>query len=981
VEIFETKIRPLLAANCLACHGERAMAGLRVDSRDGLLRGGETGPALVPGDPEKSAIYKAVQHAEGFPRMPRGRAKLAAQDIDALAEWIRGGAVWPSAGDAAPDAAPPAAAAERAITAEQRAFWSFQPIASHAPPEVRDTAWPRTGIDRFILARLEREGLGPVGPADRLTLLRRAALDLTGLPPTPQEVDAFLADEAPDAFDRLVDRLLDSPHYGEAWGRQWLDVARYGEDDYRSLDPMGRGLNPYPNAHLYRDWVIRAFNEDMPYDQFVTAQLAADLLDEPGRIRHLPALGFLGLGPWYYDNGAVEITRADERHDRVDAVSRGMLGLTVGCARCHDHKYDPIPTKDYYSLAGVFLNTEYHEYPLAPKAVVEERKKLEEALEQKREMLREYTSTEAQQLAGTLAFQSAKYMKAAWQVTGEPKKEKAEVIEREKLDYELFDRWLKFLERKPTFYPYLTDWQAMIARGGTAAEAETLATAFQDLIVSVLLEEREVRKENDIIRARALPTAKPKKPANKPNEFKTNDDFCPGCGLELRSMSKERTALHRDVFIVDLETDSFVPGQMGKPGLLRFRSWGLEERLGADRRALIEGLRKDIERMEKALPPKYAYVHGVRDIEEPADLQVHLRGNPNRLGDAVPRGFLSVLGPPEGRATFSKGSGRLELARAIASEPLVLRVIVNRVWKGHFGTGLVDTPSNFGLNGERPSHPELLDYLAGYFRDHGYSIKALHREIMRSSLYRLSADLDKAAFARDSGNRLYWRANRRRLNAEQIRDAVLAVSGALDPRIGGQSLSLTPLASRRTIYGRVSRYSLDEFLQLFDFPSPSQSAEQRYTTNVPLQRLFFMNSDFMQQHAERLAEAVADQRDDEARIVEVYRRVFGRKPTAAEIEAGHEFLRAEAFRQYEDRKAAAKAKTKEAAADAPAEKTARSDEDRRDEDMPPPADGMMAGVTPGASAPDDEKKKMLPVTTFGRYVKVLLSSNEFLFVS
>jgi hypothetical protein len=317
-----------------------------------------------------------------------------------------------------------------------------------------------------------------------------------------------------------------------------------------------------------------------------------------------------------------------------------MLGLTVGCARCHDHKYDPIPTKDYYSLAGVFLNTEYHEYPLAPKAVVEERKKLEEALEQKREMLREYTSTEAQQLAGTLAFQSAKYMKAAWQVTGEPKKEKAEVIEREKLDYELFDRWLKFLERKPTFYPYLTDWQAMIARGGTAAEAETLATAFQDLIVSVLLEEREVKKENDIIRARALPTAKPKKPANKPNEFKTNDDFCPGCGLELRSMSKERTALHRDVFIVDLETDSFVRGQMGKPGLLRFRGWGLDERLGADRRALIEGLRRDIERMEKALPPKYAYVHGVRDIEEPADLQVHLRGNPNRLGDAVPRGFL-----------------------------------------------------------------------------------------------------------------------------------------------------------------------------------------------------------------------------------------------------------------------------------------------------------------------------------------------------
>jgi mono/diheme cytochrome c family protein len=378
VELFEAKVRPLLAANCYACHAQAAMAGLRVDSREALLRGGETGPALVPGDPEKSALLKAIQHAEGFPRMPRGRARLPAADIAAVAEWIKAGAVWPGSAETTTAAT---VAPEKAITAEQRAFWSFQPLASHAPPAVTDAAWPRTDIDRFILARLEKEGLSPVGPADKLTLLRRATLDLTGLPPTPEEVDAFLKDDSSDAFEKVVDRLLASPAYGEAWGRVWLDVARYGEDDYRSLDPMGRGLNPYPNAHLYRDWVIRAFNDDLPYDQFVTAQLAADLLEGPERVRHLPALGFLGLGPWYYDNGAVEITRADERHDRVDAVTRGMLGLTVGCARCHDHKYDPIPTKDYYSLGGVFLNTEYHEYPLAPKAIVAERKAKEEALE------------------------------------------------------------------------------------------------------------------------------------------------------------------------------------------------------------------------------------------------------------------------------------------------------------------------------------------------------------------------------------------------------------------------------------------------------------------------------------------------------------------------------------------------------------------------------------------------------------------------
>jgi len=975
--LFETKIRPLLAANCFACHGESAMAGLRVDSREGLLRGGETGPAVVPGDPDKSTLLKAVQHAEGFPRMPRGRAKLAAADIDAIAEWIRGGAVWPASTETA---IAPVASHERVITPEQRAFWAFQPIRKPAVPAVQNTAWARTDIDRFVLARLDRDGMSPVAGADKLTLIRRATLDLTGLPPTPEEVDVFLADATPGAFEQVVDRLLASPRYGEAWGRMWLDVARYGEDDYRSLDPMGRGFNPYPNAHLYRDWVIRAFNDDLPYDQFVTAQLAADLLDEPQRVRHLPALGFLGLGPWYYDNGAVEITRADERHDRVDAVSRGFLGFTVGCARCHDHKYDPIPTKDYYGLAGVFLNTEYHEYPLAPKQVVDDFKAKEKALKLKREMLSEYTAAEARQLAETLAFQSAKYMKAAWQVTGEPRKDKLAIVDSEKLDYELFDRWLQFLAKRPVFYPFLKDWQALIARGGTAKEAESLADAFQDLLIGVVLEQREVKKENDIIKARALPTSKPKEPANMPNEFVTNDDFCPGCGLELRSMTTERTALWGDVFQGNLDPDD-APGKTPRPGLLRFSGWGLEQRLGGDRRALIEGLRKDIEAMTKALPAKYAYVHGVRDIEKPVDLKVHLRGNPMRLGDTVPRGFLSVLSPE--RVTFSKGSGRLELARTITTQPMAVRVLVNRVWKEHFGTGLVNSPSNFGLNGEKPSHPELLDYLAQYFVDHGSSIKALHREIMRSAVYQLSADHQAAAFAKDGGNRLYWRANRHRMSAEQIRDAILFVSGALDQRIGGPSAALTPLGKRRTIYGRVSRYKLDEFLQLFDFPSPSQTAEQRFSTNVPLQRLFFMNSDFVQQHAERLAEQVGDEPDDAARIDKVYRRLFGRAPTAAEVKAGRDFLQAEALKQYDERRAKASMKplgppsdADVAASDPPAEGDAADAAAAA-----PPADGMMAGVVPGVKPPEDEKKKMLPVTTFGRYVKILLSSNEFLFVS
>ena len=975
-EQFETRVRPLLAANCYACHAEAAMGGLRVDSREALMKGSETGPVIDAAAPDSSTFLKVLQHATGYPAMPKGRAKMPAADLDVLTAWVRAGAPWPATATAA--AATPAVSHEKPVTAEHRAAWAIRPLAAVEPPAVRQAAWPKTTLDRFVLARLEREGLSPVAAADKRTLLRRVTLDLTGLPPTPEETDAFLADTAPTAFETVVDRLLASPRYGEAWGRMWLDVARYGEDDYRSLDPEGRGYNPYPNAHLYRDWVIRAFNDDLPYDRFVTAQLAADLFPERDRVRHLPALGFLGLGPWFYDNGAVEITRADERHDRVDAVSRGLLGLTVGCARFHDHKYDPIPTKDYYALAGVFLNTEYHEYPLAPKAVVDEHKAKEKALKAKKEMLAEFMRVEAEQLGATLAFQTAKYMKAAWQVSGEPKKQKAEILEKEKLDYELFDRWLEFLTRPPTYYPFLKDWQAMMAKGGgTAKEADTLATAFQELLVGLVLEEREVQKENDIIKARALPTAKPKEPANLPHEFKTNDDFCPGCGLELRSMTKDRTALYRDVFVVDLRSDSFIPGQRSNPGLLRFRGWSLEQRLGADRRATIDVLRKDIEAAEKALPPKYSYVHGVRDLPEVSEIKVHVRGNPMRLGDTVPRGFVTVLGESE-RQTFSKGSGRLELAQAILAEPIALRVIVNRVWKEHFGTGLVNTPSNFGLNGEAPSHPELLDHLTQYFVDHGLSIKALHREILRSATYQLSADDQPGARAKDGGNRLYWRANRRRMSAEQIRDGVLLVSGALDTKIGGPSVTLTPLNARRTIYGKVSRYKLDEFLQLFDFPSPSQTAEQRFSTNVPLQRLFFMNSDFVQQHAERLAEQLADAPDDSARITTAYRRLFGRAPSAREVQAGRDFLAGEALKQYDERKTAAKTPVASGAA-APAPAAAPGPAGAPDAD--PAAAGMMSGVTPGASATADEQQKMRPVTAFGRYLKVLFSSNEFVFVS
>ncbi len=977
-DFFELRVRPVLAANCYECHTNLRSGGLRVDSREALLKGGRTGPAIVPGDPDHSLLIQAVRQTNSTLKMPKG-GQLAPAEIDALAEWVRAGAVWPEAAATAAAAANSGGAPKPAgsiIKPEQRAFWSFQPLRRPPVPAVSHGDWPKTDIDRFILARLEREGLAPVAAADKRTVIRRATLDLTGLPPTPEEIDAFEQDPSPDAFARVVDRLLASPHYGEAWGRVWLDVARYGEDDYRSLDPKGRGYNPYPNAYLYRDWVIKAFNDDLRYDQFVKAQLAGDLLGEEGRARTLPALGLLGLGPWYYDNGAVEITRADERHDRVDVVSRGFLGLTVGCARCHDHKYDPVPTADYYSLAGVFLNTTYHEYPLVPKKLVDDYKAQEKKIENKEKLLDEFMKTESTQLGQTLALQAAKYMVAAWRVTGEPKEDVSKVVDAEKLDYELFDRWIKFLAKPPRFYPYLTNWQAMVKAGGTKPDAQKLAGEFQSLLLDVMFERKEVTEENDIIKAKALPGTKKKEPGKLPSDFVTNDDFCPGCGLELKSLPIERQNLWTDVFQRDLQ-EGFDPAQQMdrvKPGLLSFRGWGLERQLAADRRRYIDGLRQDIEALRKAQPPPFPFVHGVADVEKPVNLRISKRGNPLNPGDEEPRHFLSVLsdGVP---GPFVNGSGRLELAEAILKQPIAIRVIVNRIWKGHFGTGLVDTPSNFGATGERPSHPELLDYLAQLFVDNGLSPKKLHRVIMLSAVYQLSADHDQKSFEKDSGNRFYWRANRHRMTAEQIRDSVLFVSGALDTKLGGPAAPLTPTYSRRTVYGKISRYKLDEYLQLFDFPSPNLSAEKRFTTTVPLQRLFFMNSDFMQQQGELLAQRVAGEATATARIQKAYRLIFGRAATDAEVRAGLQYLSTEPMKEYQERK---KAGGPGRAGGAGKEEAGEPDEKSKEGDTA--SDGMMAGVVPDAQKKGDAKK-LLPVTVWGRYLKTLLSSNEFLFVS
>ena len=982
-DLFENKIRPVLATNCFPCHAGSALGGLRLDSREGLLKGGVSGTALVPGDAEKSLLVQAIRQS-GDLKMPKG-GKLKQDEIDNIALWVKQGAVWPDS----PKSAKSASGKEYTITQEQRNFWSFQPLSKPVVPTVQNNKWPKTDIDKFILAKLEQEHMTVAPAADRRILIRRATLDLTGLPPTPEEIDAFEKDKSADAFAKVVDRLLASPHYGERWGRMWLDVARYGEDDYRSLEPSGSGKMVYSNAYLYRDWVIKAFNRDMPYGQFVKAQLAADQMDESVRVKMLPALGFLGQGPWYYDNGAVEVTRADERHDRVDVVTRGFLGLTVACARCHDHKYDPIPTKDYYSLAGVFASTRYREYPMVPKKVADDYKALDDKLRDRKKLLSDVETEESSHIAETLALQASKYMMAAWKVTGPKKEEFVNVVDEDKLDYELLDRWVKFLAKPPKYYPYLEKWQSMMKDKGKEEQAKPLAEEFQTTLVDIMFERRAMKEENEVIVAKALPGTKKKIRNGKPSEFVTNDDFCPGCGLELKTLPLEKMNLWTDVFAYELDSQAqaFQYGKM-KPALLKFRGWGLQRQLSAEKREYMEGLNAEIKKLKDSMPPEPPFIHGVEDLDKPVTLKVGLRGSPYNLGDDAPRHFLSVLSAQP--APLEQGSGRLQLAEAIVRQPLAMRVIVNRVWKGHFGTGIVDSPSNFGIVGKRPTHPELLDYLANRFVASGMSIKSLHRDIMLSAAYQTGSDYNEANYAKDAGNQFYWRMNRKRLDAEQIRDSLLQISDSMEPKLYGPSEELTPQLKRRTIYGTVSRYKLDTYLALFDFPSPSVSAEQRFATNVPLQRLFFMNSDFVQQEAELLAQRVAPEPTQTARIEKAYKLVFGRLPNAEELKMGLDYLRAEPMREYDEFKTKQKEDKKDPGANvtqqmpAPDASSGHTDQVKKadkptDPAMEAAAGGMVAGMY--GSTKGKKAKPLLPVTPWGRYAKALLSSSEFYYVN
>jgi hypothetical protein len=871
-DFFENRIRPMLAQSCFACHTNSQMAGLRLDSRADILKGGVSGPALVPGEPDKSLIVNLVR--EG--KMPKS-GHLQDQQIADLVKWIKDGAYWPDP--------LPANAKPYTITAKQRELWSIQPLKHPQPPAVKDTAWPLNDVDRFILARLEKEGLQPAPVTDRRTLLRRVTYDLTGLPPTEEEVKAFEADKSPKAYETVIDRLLASPHYGETWGRHWLDVVRYAEDDY-NIGNQPLHMEQYKNAYVYRDWVINSMNQDMPYDQFVKAQIAADQMDEKVRAKMIPGLGMNGLGVWAFDANPPVIQRADEWNDKVDTTTKAFLGLTVGCARCHDHKYDPIPTKDYYRLVSVFASTKYHAYPLVPKAVVDDYEAKKKELEEKEKAKKKYLDDLEKLYAQSLLSQTEDYMVAVWRVKTQ-KRSTASVAEQYKLDPEMLDRWVRFSTKPTLNYATMKPWQALLARGGSLDEAQTFAHEFYQKATAVSKLHDKLEAENEIELAK----------------YKLDDDqydHLPNglkrklnpSQIDLKGMDREDSYLWRDMFDKDLgeNPDNIDKQEQRPPALLKLEDWALERRLSPDLAKYVAHLKTDIDEFKKAMPAPYPYIDGLEDDKQATNVKVFLRGSPYNFGEEAPRAFLSILSPGEPEL-FKQGSGRMELADAIVKQPLSMRVIVNRVWRWHMGSGIVDTPNNFGRVGDPPSNPELLDYLASQFVDGGMSIKALHKQILLSKTYQLSTTADETTAAKDSGNRLYSHANRRRLEAEGIWDSLLTASGKLDlAKVGGPSEDYSDQMTRRGVYGSISRVFPNNFETTFDLPTPTFSAEKRYATNVPLQRLFFLNSPFVERQAEGLAQRVRDAGSDEAQIRKAFAIVFQRQPTAAEIQASLGFL-------------------------------------------------------------------------------------------
>ncbi len=852
-EFFEKKIRPVFAARCYVCHSASApkiQGGLQLDSKDGLRKGGNSGSPITPGDPDSSLLIKALRYNDPNLKMPPGKA-LTPEVVADFVQWVRMGAPDPRA------EAPKIRASNKSLE-----WWSLKKPVWPAVPEIADKSWLKTPVDNFILAKLAEAKLKPSAPADKRTLIRRAAYGLIGLPPTQREIDDFVKDTSPNAFEKVLDRLLSSPQYGVRWGRHWMDVSRYAD--------TADGPDRFAFSYTYRDWVIRAFNEDLPFDQFAIKQIAADQL--PGvDARDLAALGFITLGH------TVPKGEPDTIDDRIDVITRGFLGMTVTCARCHDHKFDPIPTRDYYSLYGIIANTvEPVEYPLigpedASLPLVQQYR---QGMERRLAKLHEFETTRHAQLVAELreAPWISRYLLGA-EAALPMNNQEIEALSRDK-DFNLFmlRRWRGYLltarERRD---PVFAIWNV-------------LAAIPRDRFATQAAQQLKLLPGDANAELRNAFTANP--PASMEDAAKTYGDVLarfdspqasadPGAESLRLVLRGEGTPAN-----VPLEDFAQIRGAGGDENIFNglqgaIRDWEAQFGYrGIAPRAMV------LEESHKLLPA-----------------HVFIRGNPNNPGAETPPHFLSALdgaGQP-----FTHGSGRLDLANAIAgrNNPVTARVIVNRVWQWHFGRGIVNSASDFGTRGDLPTHPELLDYLATRFMDEGWSIKKLQKWILLSSAYQQSSADRRDARAVDPENKLVWRMNRQRLDFESLRDSILYVSGQLDSTVGGLPFSLMaqPAVPRRTIYAYIQRGHLPGELSAFDFATPESHVPQRFLTTVPQQALYLMNSPFILEESKHLVarQEIHSAPNDRAWVDSLYHVIFGRAGTGEEVQAALDFVHGE----------------------------------------------------------------------------------------
>jgi hypothetical protein len=886
LELFEKNARPVFAEKCQGCHNAKLKSGgFDLSSPSAIKEAASMGIFGNAAEPDKSVIIKALSYDSQIKMPPQG--KLPAETIAAVREWVAAGApvpaVTPSAGDSLAGTGVRPIALRGVITDADKNFWAFKPISQAAPPSPKQN-WagnPAVNpIDQFILANLEKNGLKPAPQADKTTLLRRATFDLTGLPPTEKELQDFLADKSPKAFEKVVDRLLASPRYGERWGRHWLDVMRYADSTGSDED------HRYPHAWRYRDYVVQAFNNDMPYDQFVREQLAGDILaaDPSSGVgyRGIVATGFLALGKKALAQKDLPLKRYDVVDDQIDVTAKAFLGLTVTCARCHDHKFDPIATKDYYQLAAIFASTLSYaggetgdpiQTPLAAPGEFEAFKKQWSA----------YNAIE-KKVAGIIDFDkdARKYrdageqkiaisMQAAYRVYAKGE-DLAAVAADTKLDDKQLARWVDYL--KDSKRPELAKWRA-------ATDSAALGTALRDIAAEYQEEFRRSAYQYD----------------QDLSWWKEAQGSFPNAGKI--AGPRPRMNAGKDPFFVAVWQD-------GGP-LYRSRDEQMAS-LSPEKAKQAEALITQAAEMEKTLPTKEVPMACAVKEGQTMDQKVFVRGDYHNLGDPVERTVPAILRLSAPAPEVKTKSGRLELADWIVDprNPLPSRVMANRIWQGHFGDGIVRTPDNYGRLGDRPSNPELLDYLARTFMESGWSIKKMNRLIMLSRTYQMSAAYDEATKAKDPENRMVSHFPRQRLSIEEIRDAYLAMGGDLDLTMGGTldpgvgtdgetsagRISMNPeKTNRRSIYLPLRRSNLPTLYTLFDFGDATTPEGHRSPTTVATQALFVMNSPMVIREAKNVADAVLKQeKQDKRRVEEIYLRVLDRRPDANEIDRGLTYM-------------------------------------------------------------------------------------------